>query len=81
MAIDWGTTFSSMAYAYQQDGEVHEVSTWYVQFFEDEHNWAELNFSVRTGTVTRDLNLHVTYRLLSTGNHWVLVVNFEYAHG
>ncbi|KAF9192386.1 Heat shock 70 kDa protein 12A [Haplosporangium sp. Z 767] len=28
MAIDWGTTFSSMAYAYQQDGEVHEVSTW-----------------------------------------------------
>lgn len=30
MAIDWGTTYSSMAYAYQQDGEVHEVSTWYV---------------------------------------------------
>ncbi|KAI8598106.1 hypothetical protein EDD21DRAFT_383508 [Dissophora ornata] len=28
MAIDWGTTYSSMAYAYQQDGEVHEVSTW-----------------------------------------------------
>ncbi|KAG0269748.1 hypothetical protein DFQ27_002164 [Actinomortierella ambigua] len=28
MAIDWGTTFSSMAYAYQQDGEVHEVSSW-----------------------------------------------------
>lgn len=28
MAIDWGTTFSSMAYAFQQDGEVHEVSTW-----------------------------------------------------
>ncbi|KAG0199103.1 hypothetical protein BGX28_007557 [Mortierella sp. GBA30] len=28
MAIDWGTTYSSMAYAFQQDGEVHEVSTW-----------------------------------------------------
>ncbi|KAG0306327.1 hypothetical protein BGZ97_000790 [Linnemannia gamsii] len=28
MAIDWGTTYSSMAYAYQQDGEVHEISTW-----------------------------------------------------
>ncbi|KAF9365506.1 Heat shock 70 kDa protein 12A [Mortierella sp. NVP85] len=28
MAIDWGTTYSSMAYACQQDGEVHEVSTW-----------------------------------------------------
>ncbi|KAF9105975.1 Heat shock 70 kDa protein 12A [Mortierella sp. GBA35] len=28
MAIDWGTTYSSMAYAYQQDGEVQEVSTW-----------------------------------------------------
>ncbi|KAI1295090.1 Heat shock 70 kDa protein 12A [Mortierella claussenii] len=28
MAIDWGTTYSSMAYAYQQDGEVHEVSSW-----------------------------------------------------
>ncbi|KAF9579208.1 hypothetical protein BGW38_004623, partial [Lunasporangiospora selenospora] len=27
MAIDWGTTYSSMAYAFQQDGEVHEVST------------------------------------------------------
>ncbi|KAF9896444.1 hypothetical protein BX616_007437, partial [Lobosporangium transversale] len=27
MAIDWGTTYSSMAYAYQQDGEVHEIST------------------------------------------------------
>ncbi|KAF9930720.1 hypothetical protein FBU30_000098 [Linnemannia zychae] len=28
MAIDWGTTYSSMAYAFQQDGEVHEISTW-----------------------------------------------------
>ncbi|KAF9109996.1 hypothetical protein BGX27_006892 [Mortierella sp. AM989] len=28
MAIDWGTTYSSMAYAFQQDGEVHEVSSW-----------------------------------------------------
>ncbi|KAG0204323.1 Heat shock 70 kDa protein 12A [Mortierella sp. GBA30] len=28
MAIDWGTTYSSMAYAYQLDGEVHEVSAW-----------------------------------------------------
>lgn len=28
MAIDWGTTYSSMAYACKLDGEVHEVSQW-----------------------------------------------------
>ncbi|KAF8969750.1 hypothetical protein BGZ46_010637 [Entomortierella lignicola] len=51
MAIDWGTTYSSMAYAYQQDGEVHEVSTWPSQ----SHNYPKVPTCNLYGPGSKDI--------------------------
>ncbi|KAG0365658.1 Heat shock 70 kDa protein 12A [Gamsiella multidivaricata] len=51
MAIDWGTTYSSMAYAYQYDGEVHEVSTWPKQ----SHNYPKVPTCNLYGPGSKDI--------------------------